>query len=99
MCVTRKNVVCLILFFVLFYAVVSKTQFTKTCNESDTQCRCANFISLTEPPYEENSMENVWCGRSPYQFRTSGRVLIIEYVYQESHDNPFEMNYIGESTY
>lgn len=76
--------------------VISNTQFTKTCNEGDTSCKCADYISFTEPPYEENGIGKMWCGRSPYQFRTRGRTLVINYVYQQSHDNPFNLTYTSE---
>ncbi|XP_031625338.1 uncharacterized protein LOC116342012 [Contarinia nasturtii] len=80
----------------VFQINISNTQFTKTCDEGDTSCKCADYISFTEPPYDENSTEKMWCGRSPHQFRTRGRILVVTYVYQKSHDNPFNLTYSSE---
>lgn len=62
-------------------------------------CKCGDYINFSEPPYEENSTEKMWCGRSPYTFRSSGRVLVISYVFQTSHNHPFNLSYVSESEY
>ncbi|XP_055317756.1 uncharacterized protein LOC129576557 isoform X2 [Sitodiplosis mosellana] len=80
----------------IFAVNITNTQFAKTCDEGDTQCKCADYINFTEPPYEENLTEKMWCGRSPYEFRTRGRILVIDYVFQKSHDNPFNLTYVSE---
>lgn len=87
-------------YFVFCVCRNRNTNFTTSCdNSGNSTCKCGDFISFSEPPYEENTMENIWCGRSPYTFQSRGRVLVINYVYQSSHDNPFNLTYLSESTY
>lgn len=78
--------------------VVSNTNFTTTCDESGSLCKCTDHISFTEPPYEENSTVNMWCGKSPLVFRSKGRVLAINYLHQTGHINPFNLTYIAKRT-
>lgn len=39
----------------------------------------------------------MWCGRSSHSFRSRGRVLVINYVYQTINENPFTLSYTSES--
>lgn len=78
------------------FSVANSTQFKRTCDENDVSCKCADYITLTEPPYEENVTDKMRCGRS-FEYKSRGRVLVINYVFDTSHSNPFNLSYVTES--
>lgn len=86
------------LFFLLFWFqhIPNSTQFTRTCDESDFLCKCSDYMTFTEPPYEENVTDKMWCGKS-FEYKSRGRVLVINYVFDTSHSNPFNLSYVTES--
>lgn len=80
---------------------ISEANFTKTCDDDDDDesCQCTDYLSFSEPPYDDNSPEKKWCKRAPFEFRSISRVLVINYVYQFGHDNSFKLSYSSESRF
>lgn len=91
-------------FFAIFYVFyvrgggVSNAHFTTTCDESDSLCKCADYLSFTEPPYEDNSTVKTWCGKAPFVFRSRGRFVAVNYLYESGFNNPFNLTYVAKST-
>lgn len=76
---------------------VSNTNFTTTCDESDSLCKCVDYLSFTEPPYEDNSTVKIWCGKAPFVFRSRGRFVAVNYLYESGFNNPFNLTYLAQS--
>lgn len=69
--------------------------FTKECPRNDYSCNCIDFLSFSEPPYDENATETRLCGQSNV-FISKTRVVVIKYVYQASRYNVFNLTYATE---
>lgn len=77
----------------------SDANFTQTCNDDDKggTCQCLDYLSFSEPPYEDSSLEKKWCSIAPFEFRSRSRVLVINFFYRFGHNNSFTLSYVSES--
>lgn len=75
----------------------SDANFTQNCNDGDGACQCSDYLSFSEPPYEDSTLEKKWCGIAPFEFRSRSRVLVINFFYRFGHNNSFILNYLSES--
>lgn len=72
--------------------------FTKACQRNDKSCNCTDYLSFSEPPYDENATETRLCGQTNV-FTSKTRVVVIKYVYHASGYNAFNLTYETKSEY
>lgn len=72
--------------------------FTKTCQRNDYACNCTDYLSFSEPPYDENSAETRLCGQTNV-LASKTRVVVVKYVYQANRYNVFNLTYETKSEY
>lgn len=70
--------------------------FTKECPRNDYSCNCTDYLSFSEPPYDENATETRLCGQTNV-FTSKTRVVVIKYVYQANRYNVFNLTYATKS--